>query len=244
LPKKKQERRLPAKRMNTRAAETVVSDQVEDALRALLSEEVAELTKQGKGGAKCWPAILLDVAAKQSRTPDAPRRAVAHLIAQVLDLRHAVPESHRMEVARFCRKIVEQTHCVGLGRLHHLRKTAKPFIEQALQSWGEDRTPASAGKTVGRHLTIQQIILRLDPHQPFESQALAIKVLPDIVNIELRNATRLVQERQRTLQTLNQAVGMVGGTKYFKSLAPKMREACESKMNGLKHRIEKAGRRP
>lgn len=222
--------------------ETVVSDQVEAALCKLFSEEVAELTKEGKGGPKCWPAVLLEIAARQSRTPDAPRHAVAHLIAQVLDLHHAVPEVHRMEVARFCRKIAEQTHYVGLSRLDRLRKTAKPFVEQVLKPWGEDRTPVNVGTTGGRHLTVQQLISRLDSHQPLEIQTLAVKVLPDIVNLELRNAPRVAQERQRTLQTLNQAVGMVGGTKYFESLAPKMRDVCKSQMNDLKHRIEKAGR--
>ena len=229
--------------MQDKVTETAVSDQVEDALRTLLSEELAELTKEGKGGPKCWPAVLLRVAAKQSRTPDAPRHPVAHLIAHVLDLRHAVPEAHRMEVARFCREIAEQTHFIGFGRLHHLRKTAKPFAKQVIQPLGDDRTPPNAAATVGRHLTVQQLISRLEPHQALEAQALAVKLLPDIVNLELRNAPRVAEERQKTLQTLSQAVGMVGGTKYFQSLTPKMREACESRMDGLKHRIEKAGRR-
>jgi hypothetical protein len=108
------------------AARTVVSDQVEAALRKLLSEEVVKLTKEGKGGHKCWPAVLLEIAARPSRTPDAPQHAVAHLIAQVLDLRRAVPEEHRMEVVRFCRRIVEQTHGLGVGRLRHQRKMVKP----------------------------------------------------------------------------------------------------------------------
>jgi hypothetical protein len=228
----------------THAAQTVVSDQVEAALRKLLSEEVAKLTKEGKGGPKCWPAVLLEIAARQLRTPDGPEHPVAHLIAQVLDLHHAVPEAHRTEVIRFCRTIAEQTHSLGLGSLHHWRKTARPFVEEALKPLGEDRTSAHVGATVGRHLTLQQLISRLDAHQPFEVQALAVKVLPDIVNPELRNAPRLVKERQKTLQRLTQAVGMVGGTKYFESLAPKMREACESQMDGLKHRIERAGRQP
>ncbi len=105
------------------AAEAAVSDQVEAALRRLLSEEVVELTKEGNGGPKCWPAVML------------------------------------------------------------------------------------------------------------------------AISLELRNAPRVVQARQQKLQTLDQAVGMVDGTKYFDSLAPKMREACQSRMNSLKHRIEKAGRR-
>jgi hypothetical protein len=168
---------------------------------------------------------------------------VAHLIAHVLDLRHAVPEAHRMEVIRFCREIAERTHFIGLGRLHRLRKTARPFAEQVLKPLGEDRTPDNVGATVGRHLTVQQLISRLEPHQALEAQAPAVKVLPSIVNLELRNAPRVAQERQKTLKTLNQAVGMVGGTRYFKSLTPKMREACESRMDGLKNRIEKAGRR-
>ena len=136
------------------SVESVVSDPVEDALRKLLSEEVAELTKQGRGGPKCWPAVLLEIAGRQRRTPDAPRHAVAHLIAQILDLRHPVPEQHRMEVARFCRQIAEQTHAVGLGRLHRLRKTAKSFAERVLKPLGEDRTPAQAAETVARHLTV------------------------------------------------------------------------------------------
>lgn len=205
----------------THAARAVVSDQVESALRKLLSEEVAKLTKEGKGGQKCWPAVLLEIAARPSRTHDAPHHAVAHLIAQVLDLRHAVPDEHRTEVIRFCRRIVEQTHSLGFGRLHHLRKTVKPFVEAALKPLGEDRTPANVGSTVGRHLTLQQLISRLDPHQSFEVQALAVKVLPDIVNLELRNAPRVVKERQEALQSLNRAIGMVGGTKYFESLTPK-----------------------
>ncbi len=229
--------------MQDKVAETVVSDQVEDALRTLLCEELAELTKEGKGGSKCWAAVPLRIAAKQLRTPDAPRHPVAHLIAHILDLRHAVPEAHRMEVARFCREIAEQTHFIGLGRLRRLRKTAKPFAKQVIQPLGEDRKPEYVDATVGRHLTVQQLISRLEPHQALEAQALAVKVLPDIVNIELRNAPSVAKERQKTLQTLNQAVGMVGGTKYFQSLTPKMREACESRMDGLKHRIEKAGRR-
>jgi hypothetical protein len=229
--------------MQDKVAESVVSDRVEDALRELLSEEFAELTKEGKGGQKCWPAVLLRIAAKQLRTPDAPRHPLAQLIAHILDLRHTIPEAHRMEVARFCREIAEQTHFVGLGRLHHLRKAAKPFAEHVLKPLGEDRTPANVEATVGRHLTVQQLISRLEPHQAFEVQALAVKVLPDIVNLELRNAAHVAEERQKTLQTLNHVVGMVGGTKYFESLTPKMREACEARMDGLKHRIEKAGRR-
>ena len=71
--------------MQDKAVETVVSDQVEEALRNLVSEEVAELTKEGKGGPKCWAVVLLKTAAKQLRTPDAPRHPVAHLIAHVLD---------------------------------------------------------------------------------------------------------------------------------------------------------------
>ena len=229
--------------MQEKVMETVVSDQVEEALRNLLSEAVAELTKAGKGGPKCWAAVLLKIAAKQLRTPDAPRHPVAHLITQVLNLRHAVPEAHRIEVVRFCREIAKETRFIGLGRIHRLRKTARPFTEQVLGPLGEDRTPENAGATVGRHLTVQQLISRLEPHQAFEAQALAVKVLPDIVNLELRNAPRVARERQKTLQTLNQAVSMVGGTKYFKGLTPKMRDACESRMNGLKNRIEKAGRR-
>lgn len=229
--------------MQDKAVETVVSDQVEEALRNLVSEEVAELTKEGKGGPKCWAVVLLKTAAKQLRTPDAPRHPVAHLIAHVLDLRHAVPEALRMEVVRFCREIAEETHFIGFGRLHRLRKTARPFAEQVLKPLGEDRTPENVGTTVGRHLTVQQLISRLEPHQALEAQALAVKVLPGIVNLELRNAPSGAKERQKTLQTLNQAVGMVDGTKYFQSLTPKMREACESRMNGLKSRIERAGRR-
>ena len=226
-----------------RATRTVVSDQIEAALRGLLSEEVARLTTEGKGGPKCWPAVLLEIAAKPARTPDAPHHPVAHLIAQILDLRHAVPQKHRTEVIRFCRTVAEQTHSVGLGRLHRLRKTVKPFVEEVLRPLGEDRSSANVGTTGGRHLTLQQLVSRLDPHQSFEVQALAVKVLPDIVNLELRNVSRVVKERQEMLRTLNRAVGMVGGTKYFESLTPKMREACESQMDGLKHRIEKAGRR-
>jgi hypothetical protein len=225
------------------AAETIVSDRVEAALRTLLSEEVAKLTQEGKGGPKCWPAVLLEIAARRSRDADAPRHAVAHLIAQILDLRHAVPEQHRMEVVRFCRTIAEQTHSLGLGRLHHLRRTVQPFVKEVLKPLGEDRAPAPVGTTAGRHLTLRQLISRLDSHQPFEVQALAVKVLPDIVNLELRNAPRLAKERQKTLHALDQAVGMVGATKYFESLTPKMREACETQMDGLRHRIEKAGRR-
>ena len=71
----------------------------------------------------------------------------------------------------------------------------------------------------------------------------AVKVLPDIVGHELRIAPRVAQERHKTLQSLHQAVGMVGSTKYFESLAPKMRDACETQMNDLRDRIEKAGRR-
>ena len=81
--------------MQDKVVETVVSDQVEEALRNLLSAEVAKLTKEGKGGPKCWAVVLLKIAAKQLRTLDPPRHPVAHLIAQVLDLRHAVPEAHR-----------------------------------------------------------------------------------------------------------------------------------------------------
>ena len=44
--------------MQDKVVEQVVSDQVEDALRKLLSEKVAELTKQGEGGPKCWAAVL------------------------------------------------------------------------------------------------------------------------------------------------------------------------------------------
>jgi hypothetical protein len=223
--------------------EPVVSDQVETALRKLLSEEVVELTKRGGGGPKCWPAVLLGTAAGQSRDPDAPRHAVAGLIARILDVHSAVLEEYREEVARFCRTIATHTRRIGLGRLHHLRKTAKPYIEQVLGLSGEDAMRAATGHLIGRHLTIQQLISRLDPSQPFEIQARAVKVLPEIVNFELRNSLRAVEQRQKTLQTLDQAVGMVDRTKYFKSLTPKMRDACKSQMNGLKHRIMKAGNR-
>ena len=43
-----------------------------------------------------------------------------------------------MEVTRFCRRIAEQTRCVGVGRLHRLRKTAKPFVEQVLKPMSLD----------------------------------------------------------------------------------------------------------
>jgi hypothetical protein len=45
------------------------------------------------------------------------------------------------------------------------------------------------------------------------------------------------------LRTLTRAVRMVDATTYFQSLAPQMRDACQSRMNGLKHRITKAGHR-
>jgi hypothetical protein len=85
---------------------------------------------------------------------------------------------------------------------------------------------------------------RLDPHQPFEVQATAVKVLPDIVNHELHNSLASVKNRTKQLATLKQVVGMVGGTKYFESLAPKMRHVCETRMAELTDRIERAGRKP
>ena len=76
-----------------------------------------------------------------------------------------------------------------------------------------------------------------------EVQAQAVKVLPEIVNLEMRTAPRDVQELQQKLQTLDHAVDMVSGTKYVQSLAPKMREACESQMDELRRTIERRGRR-
>jgi hypothetical protein len=217
-------------------------DRIDSALRKLLAEEVVELTKQGRGGPKCWPAVLLETAARESRGPEAPRHAVAQLIAEILQLRYAAPEGFRLELVLFCQTIAAHAHGIGLGRLHCLRITAKPFVEQVLEALGEEGPRAAAGNLIGRHLTIQQILSRLDPGQPVEIQARAVKVLPDIVSFELRNSL-LVEKRQETLHSLGQAVGMVDGTKYFKSLTPKMRDACQSQMKGLQHRIEKAGRR-
>lgn len=221
-----------------------VSDRVEAALRALLSDEVASLAKQGRGGAACWPAVLLEIAAKQARTCPGVHYPVASLIARILDLRRPVPDERRMEVARFCWNLVEQSRWIGFGRRHRLRRAVKPFVEELLEPLGEDRATEHISMAAGRHLTVQQLLLRLEPHQPFEMQAMAVKVLPDIVNLGLRTAPRVAKERQETLATLGRAVGMVGGTKYFESLAPKMREACEQRMSQLKRRIEKAGRRP
>ncbi|MBN2295547.1 MAG: hypothetical protein JXM70_24165 [Pirellulales bacterium] len=224
-------------------AESVISDRVESALRELLSEEVVELTREGRGGSKCWPAVILKIAAIQSRLPDAPRHPLAHLIVQVLDFRREVPETHRTAVIHFCRTIAEQARGMEFGHLHHLKKIVRPFAEEVLKPLGEDRMAPHLGKTLGRNLTVQQLISRLDSHQPLEVQAAAVKVLPNVVNLELRNAPREVQERQLKLQTLHQAVGMVGNTKYFKSLEPKMRNDCQSKMNDLRQRIDKSGRR-
>jgi hypothetical protein len=226
------------------AADVAVSDRVEAALHRLLSEEVAELSRAGKGGPKCWPAVILTIAAGQPRTAGEPRHAVAHLIAQILDPRQAVPHERREAVAEFCRKIAAEARAVGLGPLHHAKKTARPFVEEVLARFGAERPGQQVGSSVGRQLTIRQLIARLEPHQPFEVQALAVKVLPDIVNLELRNAPRVVQERQQQLRTLDRAVGMVDATKYFASLTPKMRDACQSQMDDLRHRIARANRRP
>jgi hypothetical protein len=226
------------------AAKTEVSDRVEDALRQLLVVEIGELAEQGKGGQKCWAAVLLKIAEQRARSADAPKHAIARLIADILDPNHAVPAERRDEVAGFCRKIVEQARGVRLGRLNRLRRTAKPFAAEALGLFGDDRRERPFGQGGERHLNLQQLLARLDPHQPFEVQATAVKILPDIVNQELRNAPPVVQQRQQQLRGLAQAVGMVGSTKYFGSLAPKMRDVCEARMTALKNRIDKAGRRP
>ncbi len=226
------------------ASNMAVSDRVEDALRQLLAAEVAELTEQGKGGRKCWAAVLLTIAEKQPRSPEATRHALTKLIADILDPRHAVPEERRDEVARFCQKIVEQGGGVKLGRLHRLSRIAKPFAAETLGLFGEDHRVKPLGQESGRHLTVQQLLARLDRHQPFEVQAKAVKILPDIVSQELRNAPPVAQQRQEQLQTLRQAVGMVGSTKYFESLAPKMREVCAARMTEVTQRIDKAGRKP
>ena len=102
---------------------------------------------------------------------------MAYLIAHVLEYATG-SETHRIEALRFCRRIAEQTHVIGLGHLHHLRKTVKPLIAQTLRVLDEDRMPAPPGGVLGRQLTIQQPIARLDPHQPLEIQARAVTVLP------------------------------------------------------------------
>lgn len=223
---------------------TTVSDRVEDALRQLLAAEVMELTEKGRGGRKCWPAVLLEIAEKQSRLPNASKHAIAKLIADILDPEHAVSESRRDDVACFCKKIVDQGHGIGLGRLYRLSRAAKPFAAEALALFGENSREQPVGQGGGRQLTIQQLLTRMEPHQPFEVQATAVKILPDIVNQELHNTPAAVQNRQKQLETLRQAVGMVGSTKYFESLAPKMRDVCEARMAALKDRIDKAGRKP
>ncbi len=140
----------------------MLSDRIESALRELLSEEVVQLTKQGRGGLKCWPAVILDIAARQSRQPPvpshpAPRHPLAHLIMQILDFRQEVPENHRTAVIRFCRAIVGESRGMELGRLHHLRIIVKPFAEEVLKLLGEQRVAPHLGKTLGRNLTVQQL---------------------------------------------------------------------------------------
>jgi len=210
-------------------------------LGKLLSERVVELTRAGQGGSKCWPAVLLSISAKRSRRPDAPLYVLLDLIVQILDPRRAVPEKRRVEVVRFCWNVVEQAKSLGMGRWHLLARTVRPFLEAALVALGEDRPTGHLSPTIGRRLTVQQLIARLDSHQSFEIQAMAVKVLPDVVYRELHNAPRAVQDRQKNLQLLHRAVGLVATTKYYESLAPKMRETCETRMSDLKHRIERAG---
>ena len=98
-----------------------------------------------------------------------------------------------------------------------------------------------------RSLTLQQLLLRLEPHTPFETQVFAVKALPDFVNLELRKMHaafgNTTEERQAALHLLYHAIGMVGKTKYFKSLTPQMRGVCEARMEDLKRRIYKAGYR-
>jgi hypothetical protein len=236
---------LPRRRLaNDRASAATLSDRVDDALRQLLVVEVGELTAKGKGGRKCWAAVLLQIADKQSQLAGAPQHAIAKLIADILDPNHTVPEQRRDEVACFCRHIVDQGRGVGLGRIHRLSRIAMPFAKEVLELFGDDCRGQLFGRGGDRHLTLQQLLARLDPHQPFEVQATAVKILPDIVSYELRNSAPTSPQRQKQLKNLKQAVGMVGSTKYFGSLAPKMREVCKTRMTLLEHRIDKAGRKP
>jgi hypothetical protein len=225
------------------AAIAAVSDRVEDALRHLLAAEVAELTEKGKGGRKCWAAVLLTIAKRQPQSTATHKHPIARLIADVLDPTHAIADERRNEVARFCRKIVDQAAGIGLGRLHRLSRAASPFAAAVLAPFGEENC-RPFGQAGGRHLSIEQLLARLDPHQPYEVQATAVKVLPDIVGRDLRASLQASQNRQSQLATLKQAVGMVEGTKYFESLAPKMRQVCEDRMTELRNRIDRAGRRP
>ena len=53
----------------SKAVKTEPADQVEAALWELFSEELLELTKQRKGGPKCWPAIFLGTAGRSAAGP-------------------------------------------------------------------------------------------------------------------------------------------------------------------------------
>jgi hypothetical protein len=235
--------------------------EVEEALRWLLKEKhtqlmsarVAKKVKQEegvkeKGPTTTWAGRLLEIVDRQlQKAENQGKLLIADMFKNVLDPMQPVAEERRMEVADFCREVVNNTGRLAFGReakRRQHRRVAQHFAQQLLDRFGRASEAVDVAQVYGGRPTLAQIIAKMDPERT-RSPAVQQRAL-DLLAEELVRQTRVVRQqrdpakRAAQIGECNKAITMARQTKaYREGMDAEKRKAYEGNLSSLEQRLNR-----
>ena len=224
--------------------DAVLDSEIESLLQKKHKEVVATRLKDEKqrGNVNAeitWASKMLDTVRVHRQKPaNAGKALLCELLRDTINTGKSVPTELRNSVVAFCEEVADK----GRGK-------AAAYAEQILEEFGW-RQREEKLDTMYQHVTLQQILQRLEPDKPIDIQNKGLKQLSEFVHRQA-GALRRVSDQGRRNQIVGEctaAMRHAAATRAFQALPALDRKQLKTNFTRAEERLNRSvtqsGRQP